>query len=90
MKRKNLTTVPYVLEKIIQLYEMVLVRHGLMVVGDPFSGKTTIIHVLAEALSLLKEKGLMNEEKVHLCTLNPKSIHMRLLYGAADEITHEW
>jgi len=36
---------------------MILVRHGLMVVGMPFSGKTTIIHVLAEALGLLNERG---------------------------------
>jgi dynein heavy chain len=40
---------------------MILVRHGLMVVGLPFSGKTSIIHVLAEALEILFKKGKMNE-----------------------------
>ena len=30
---------------------MVLVRHGLMVVGRPYSGKTSAIHILAGALS---------------------------------------
>lgn len=49
------------MEKVIQLYEMILVRHGLMVVGYPFAGKTSIIHVLAEALGILHEKGQMNE-----------------------------
>ena len=39
----NLTFNEYALEKIIQVYDMVLVRHGLMVVGYPFSGKTTAI-----------------------------------------------
>lgn len=29
---------------------MILVRHGLMVVGYPFSGKTTALNILAEAL----------------------------------------
>lgn len=42
MEKFNLTTTDYMLEKIIQLYEMILVRHGLMVVGMPFAGKTSI------------------------------------------------
>jgi len=37
----KLQLVPYFLDKIIQLYEMIVVRHGLMVVGDPFAGKTS-------------------------------------------------
>jgi dynein heavy chain len=32
--------------KIIQLYETIRVRHGLMVVGEPFSGKSSIIKTL--------------------------------------------
>ena len=39
--------VPYFIEKVIQLYEMILVRHGLMIVGDPFGSKTTCIKVCA-------------------------------------------
>jgi hypothetical protein len=35
---------------------MILVRHGLMVVGYPFSGKTSITLVLANSLSELCEK----------------------------------
>ena len=36
---------------------MILVRHGLMVVGQPFSGKTQCLWVLAGALTKLKERG---------------------------------
>lgn len=57
LKARNLQSNDYFIEKIIQLYEMILVRHGLMVVGYPFAGKTSIIHVLAEALGILHEKG---------------------------------
>jgi dynein heavy chain len=63
---RNLEGPPYFLEKIIQLYEMITVRHGLMVVGDPFAGKTSAITVLAGALTELHSLGLMEEMKTHI------------------------
>jgi dynein heavy chain len=66
MKKMNLTEHPYFIDKIIQLYEMILVRHGLMVVGLPFAGKTMITKVLAQALSELAENKLMNEMETHI------------------------
>lgn len=38
------------------MYEMILVRHGLMLVGLPFSGKTKCYHALGGALGLVHEK----------------------------------
>jgi len=55
---------------------MITVRHGLMVVGDPFAGKTSAITVLAGALTELNQLGLMEEMKTHIQYLNPKSITM--------------
>lgn len=69
---------------------MVVVRHGLMVVGLPFSGKSSAIKILAAALSECKEKGLMEEMKTHIRILNPKSITMGQLYGNFDEVSHDW
>lgn len=90
LKELNLQKIDYFVEKIIQLYEMILVRHGLMVVGLPFAGKSSCIKVLAEALTLLNERGQMGENKTVMTVINPKSITMKQLYGFNDEISHEW
>jgi dynein heavy chain, axonemal len=60
--------------QVIELYEMVCVRHGLMVVGPTGGGKSCAIRALADALSALKAKGCKGTrfERVDTCHLNPK------------------
>jgi dynein heavy chain len=86
----NLQAGDYFIEKVIQLYEMIIVRHGLMIVGLPFSGKTSALKVLSQSLTELHEKGQMKEMKTHMQILNPKSITMGQLYGNFDEVSHDW
>jgi len=77
------------LRAVIQLYETVMVRHGLMVVGETFSGKTRVTHTLAKAMTQIKgDQNFPGAVKIH--TLNPKSITQGQLYGSFDENTHEW
>lgn len=52
----NMQCTPLFLEKIQQLYELIVVRHGVMLVGNPFGGKTTAYRILAHALGLLQER----------------------------------
>nr|XP_019953955.1 PREDICTED: dynein heavy chain 12, axonemal-like [Paralichthys olivaceus] len=88
-KNHNVQPTDFFLTKMIQTYEMMIVRHGFMLVGEPFSGKTKVLHVLAETLTLMKERGC-EQEKVIFRTVNPKAITMGQLFGQFDPISHEW
>jgi dynein heavy chain len=59
-------------EKIMQLYDTIQVRHGLMIVGPTGGGKTKIYKVLQKACSDLSHTDKFN--KVRVDCLNPKSI----------------
>ncbi|XP_044307141.1 dynein axonemal heavy chain 12 [Varanus komodoensis] len=89
-KTHNVQPVKVFLEKMIQTYEMMIVRHGFMLVGEPFAGKTKVLHVLADTLTLMNQRSYGEEERVIHRTVNPKAITMGQLFGRFDPVSHEW
>ncbi|XP_073944942.1 dynein heavy chain 3, axonemal isoform X2 [Choristoneura fumiferana] len=93
MEKRNLQPTDWYLEKIIQIYEMMLVRHGFMIVGPPMGGKTQAYQALADslrALQLMKPPPRHKEFGAIYRILNPKAITMGQLYGCFDPSSHEW
>ncbi|KAF8279355.1 putative dynein heavy chain [Trypanosoma cruzi] len=84
---RNLQLNKYFELKIRQTYEMIVVRHGMMLVGFSFGGKTKILQCLSEALGLMEAFG--KERRTRLMTINPKSVTMPQLYGKVEP-SGEW
>ena len=88
VEAKGLQTADEFMLKCIQLYEMTVVRHGMMLVGPTGGGKTQILRALQTAVSNVQDEPGFERVRVYRC--NPKSITMNQLYGAFDLQTGEW
>eukprot|EP00767_Chilomastix_cuspidata_P003405 gnl/Chilomastix_cuspidata/3528.p1 GENE.gnl/Chilomastix_cuspidata/3528~~gnl/Chilomastix_cuspidata/3528.p1 ORF type:complete len:4397 (+),score=382.77 gnl/Chilomastix_cuspidata/3528:1904-13192(+) len=90
LKKRDFEEIPNQILKIIQLYETMEVRHGVMLVGPTTGSKTVIRNVLAESLNMLSDKGSASYPNVRAYVLNPKCISMGELFGSFNDMTHEW
>ncbi|XP_065362456.1 dynein heavy chain, cytoplasmic-like [Calliphora vicina] len=72
------------MEKVLQLYQISRLNHGLMMVGPSGSGKSTAWRTLLKALE--RFEGV--EGVAHV--IDPKAISKEALYGALDPNTREW
>lgn len=79
-------------KKVIQFYETMLVRHGVMLVGPAGGGKTSVYKILADSIRDLHARKVENKfyRPVNIFVLNPKSITMGELYGEYNLMTMEW
>eukprot|EP00055_Hartaetosiga_balthica_P017752 m.122337 g.122337 ORF g.122337 m.122337 type:complete len:4010 (-) comp9395_c0_seq2:1066-13095(-) len=97
-EKDNLQATEAFREKLAQMYEMMIVRHGFMLVGEPFAAKTAVLKVLAESLTLiakqydgqLTDDGEPLKRGVEFKIINPKSVTLGQLYGSFDLVSHEW
>ena len=70
--------------KILQLYQIQKIQHGLMMVGPSGTGKTNAWQVLLAALERLD--GVEGVSYV----IDPKAMDKDKLYGTLDQTTREW
>lgn len=92
MTQQNLQIVPELVLKTLQLYETMVVRWGVMLVGPTGSGKTSVLHTLARALEKLYIDFVEGPhyKPVNIQTINPKAISIEELYGYVNLSTMEW
>ncbi|KAJ1950138.1 dynein heavy chain, partial [Linderina macrospora] len=83
-KQRSLVPGDRWMDKVIQLYQIQAIHHGLMMVGASGSGKTTAWQVLLAALERLE--GVEGVSYV----IDPKSVTKDALYGTLDATTREW
>ena len=84
IKADGLTSLPSWDLKVVQLYETTLVRHGIMTVGPPGSGKSNIIKILQDTLSQVN--GIAHKR----VRMNPKAIRAEEMFGETDRMSGEW
>ncbi|KAJ3856829.1 dynein heavy chain protein 1 [Lentinula lateritia] len=83
-KERKLVTGERWIAKILQLYQIQKIQHGLMMVGPSGTGKTNAWRVLLAALE--RFDGIEGVDYV----IDPKAMHKDALYGTLDSTTREW
>lgn len=89
---QNLQPTDYFVKKQFELFDMIQVRHGMMLVGPTGGGKTACYRTLQLACTGLCDPNDSESpfQRVNVHVLNPKAITQNQLYGSFDEVTREW
>uniref|UniRef100_A0A2K6TF76 Dynein axonemal heavy chain 11 n=1 Tax=Saimiri boliviensis boliviensis TaxID=39432 RepID=A0A2K6TF76_SAIBB len=69
--------------KVVQLEELLAVRHSVFVVGNAGTGKSEILRTLNQTYVNMKQKPVWND-------LNPKAVTTDELFGFIHHVTREW
>ncbi|CAA9988254.1 dynein heavy chain, putative [Plasmodium knowlesi strain H] len=82
-KRNHLFGLNYFVKKIMQLNDIINIRHCVFIMGEAGCGKTTLFNMLMEYQKQQKLKTVS-------IRINPKSISIDDLYGSVHIKTREW
>ena len=84
VKTSGLVHHPTWVKKVVQLYETIQVRHGIMCIGPTGGGKTQCLNVLHKAMAI--STGIPHR----IARMNPKAILASQMYGEVDQLSDEW
>lgn len=77
-KEKDYQVIASLFDKVIEVYELLISRHGLILVGNPYTGKSFVLHVLVD--SMAKEHNLNTDDLSKLMFFFPfRSISRKML-----------
>ena len=83
-KIRNLLPETKFIDKILQLYSIQKMHHGVMMVGQSGTGKSAAWKILLEALTAID--GIKGESYI----IDPKAVNKENLYGKLDQTTLDW
>ena len=69
--------------KVVQLEELLNVRHSVFVIGNAGTGKTQILKSLNKTYAIMKRKPVWVD-------INPKAVTTNELFGYINRATREW
>ena len=81
---RNLNPEKKFIDKILQLYSIQKMHHGVMMVGQSGTGKSAAWKILLEALTALD--NIKGESYI----IDPKAVNKENLYGKLDQTTLDW
>ena len=81
---RNLLPENKFIDKILQLYSIQKMHHGVMMVGQSGTGKSAAWRILLEALTALD--NIKGESYI----IDPKAVNKENLYGKLDQTTLDW
>jgi dynein heavy chain len=94
IKRNNLQEGAKFVEKCCELDDIMKIRFGCMMVGDPMTGKSTVLQTLKDVYNHLAREQEFDEhpqyDPIDCVVLNPKSISKAELYGETNPITGDF
>ncbi|GKT34970.1 Dynein beta chain, ciliary, partial [Aduncisulcus paluster] len=83
LKNQGLQAEPSFVLKVVQLQELVDVRHSVMLIGDAGVGKSKCWGTLANSYRI-------QGKKIQTPVINPKAVTTREMYGYVQSATREW
>ncbi|TNN52944.1 Dynein heavy chain 10, axonemal [Liparis tanakae] len=83
LQENNYVMLSNQVDKVVQMYETMMTRHTIMIVGPTGGGKSVVINTLCQAQTRL---GFQTK----MYPLNPKAMSVIELYGILDPDTRDW